>query len=113
MAYEIRNESRDAFSFYFGVEFNFSIGELSLAAGATESHVLSRTFKDAWRELEIRLSSDEEVLMHAVGLETVSGSEGGLEGTFQQLAVLFQRKITFLGHDTVKQTFTLEVLKKA
>lgn len=112
VAYEIRNESREPLSFCFGVEFNFSIGELSLKAGATESDVLCRTFEDAWRGLRVRLTSDSEVLMHAVPMETVSESEGGLEGTFQQLAVLLQRTMTLDPKTSGKQTLTLEVLKQ-
>ncbi len=113
VAYEIRNESRQRLSFCFGVEFNFSIGELSMALGVTESQVLSRTFKDAWRGLEIRLSTDSEALMHATPQETVSGSESGLESTYQQLAVLFQKEMTIDPKNSAKQTFTLEVSKSA
>lgn len=112
VSYEIKNESRQELSFCFGVEFNFSIGELSLAEGTTDPVFLSRTFKDAWRGLEIRLSSDREALMHALPMETVSESEGGMEGTFQQLSVLLQKDLILAPNARAAQVFTLEVLQK-
>ncbi len=107
--YCITNEGEETLSATFGVEFNFSIGEESLANGFSQSAVRERIFHDAWRGIVIRLRSEPEALMIAAPIETVSESEGGIEGNYQQTAVLFQRKLALSPGEDAVHTFQLEV----
>ncbi len=109
MEYRFTNEGSEALSAAFGVEFNFSIGEESLASGVSEEGVFERVFHDSWRGVEVVLRSKPEVSMAAVPLETVSESEGGIEGNYQQTAVLFQRALDIVPGGSVHHTFELEV----
>jgi hypothetical protein len=109
VAYEIRNEGFTRCEAAFGVELNLSIGEPSVGSGCFEPSVRERSFRDSWRALEIRLRSEPEASMIAVPLETVSESEGGLEGTYQQLAVLFQRKLVIAPGQAKEHLFELDV----
>ncbi len=107
--YRITNEGEETISAVFGVELNFSIGEESLANGFSQSVVRERVFHDAWRGIKIRLRCEPEASMIAVPIETVSESEGGIEGNYQQTAVLFQRKLTLFPGEKTAHTFELEV----
>ena len=107
--YRIKNEGEVTLLTVFGVEFNFSIGEESLAGGFSQSVLRERIFHDSWRGIEIRLRCEPEVSMIAAPIETVSESEGGIEGNYQQTAVLFQRKLMLSPGEEAAHTFELEV----
>ncbi len=107
--YALRNMDRRPMLFHFAVEFNFSIGEDTASKGICERQVRERVFHDAWRGLKIRLAIDAEAQLLSAGVETVSGSEGGLERTYQGLAVLLQRPLALAPGETKRLTFGLEI----
>ena len=107
--YALTNRGRDEVRFTFGVEFNFSIGAREVENALEAPDVNEWTFEDAWRGLQIRLSSDRAASLLATPVETVSESESGLERTYQQLAVLFQTDWILSPGETREQTLTLEV----
>jgi alpha-amylase len=90
--YELTNESRSKLSFVMGIEFNFSIGDESARRGVNEKGIREWVFHDAWRGIQIRLTTEDEIQLIAAPVETVSESELGLERTYQELGVLAQRK---------------------
>lgn len=106
--YTLKNEGRHDLEASFGTEFNFSIGASELHGGLDVRGVTQRTFKDSWRGLELRLSSDVEGGLLATPVETVSESEGGMEKTYQQLAVLFQRPLRLAPGESVSWALSLE-----
>ena len=109
VAYTLRNESQAPLNFFWGVEFNFSIGDSYAAKGVSEKNVKDWVFNDEWRAIKIRVRTGEEEgwgLLTAP-IETVSESEAGLEKTFQELGVLFQRRVLLKAFET--REYRLEV----
>ena len=109
VGYRITNEGDMALSAAFGVELNFSIGEESLGDGISRSGVREHIFRDSWRGMEIGLRCEPEASMDAAPIATVSESEGGIEGNYQQTAVLFQQDLTLEPGASALHTFELEV----
>ncbi len=107
--YRITNEGSQPLSSAFGVEFNFSIGEETLEGGISEKNVRERVFRDSWRGVEILVSSEPAVSMIAVPIETVSESEGGIEGNYQQTAALFQRPLSLAPGESALHSFHVKV----
>jgi len=107
--YLITNESEKTLSAVLGVEFNFSIGEESLGSGISRNGVNEHIFHDSWRGIVIRLRCEPGASMDAVPIATVSESEGGIEGNYQQTAVLFQRDLKLEPGASVTHIFELEV----
>ncbi len=107
--YTLKNHSSKNLRFVFGVEFNFSIGDLSAMKGFSKRKGRTWTFNDSWRGIELKLSSDAEADLLGTAVETVSGSEAGLEKTYQQLGVLLQKEMHLKGKETKEQLIELEV----
>ena len=107
--YFFKNPGHVPFRFIFASEFNFSIGTPDTAQGHEEKNVTSRVFQDSWRSLRIRLDSSSPGGLLATPVETVSESEGGLERTYQQLAVLFQKELFLEPGQTLSLTLGLTV----
>lgn len=106
--YELRNEGDRPFAAVLGVEFNFSIGRDSYGADRAEP-VSETVLRDAWHGVEIRLSSEPASTVIASPIETVSESEAGMEGTYQQTALLLQRGLSIGPGQTERHSFRLEV----
>ncbi len=109
VTYTLRNGSAASLEFTWGVEFNFSIGDPYAAKGISEKNVKDWVFNDQWRGIKIRVRAgdDEGWRLLTAPVETISESEAGLEKTFQELGVLFQRRIS-LGAFEAKE-YRLEV----
>ncbi|MBI3253035.1 MAG: DUF1926 domain-containing protein [Candidatus Omnitrophica bacterium] len=109
VTYRIRNEGRENVRFVFAPEFNFSIGETAAAKGLSEKDVREWTLHDSWRQIPIRIQSAAPAHLLAAAVETVSGSEGGMEKNFQELGVLLQRPLLLKPKQTGIETFELTV----
>lgn len=96
VSYTLRNDSFVTLDLFWGVEFNFSIGDSYAAKGISEKNVKEWVFNDQWRGIKIRIraTDDESWQLLTAPIETVSESEAGLEKTFQQLGALFQRRVS-------------------
>ena len=106
--YTFHNPGETPLSFVFAPEFNFSIGAPEAAEAIEVAAVKRWVFKDNWRGIEVRLDSQAPCRLIATPVETVSGSESGLERTYQQLAVLFQKALTVPAGEFETMTFGLE-----
>jgi len=107
--YSVENLSEEQVSAFFGVEFNFSIGELSAMRGTCERRVRNWLLRDSWRGIKLRLASDGDWTLLTAPVETVSESESGLEKTFQELAILLQKEVRLRSRETREWTLDLEV----
>jgi alpha-amylase len=107
--YTLKNLSRTTANFVFGIEFNFSIGAKESDKTLEVKNVNQRTFEDVWQGLEIHLETDRASTLLAAPVETISESESGLEKTYQQLAVLFQKDWKLKRGESKEQTICLEV----
>ena len=118
VSYCLRNEGVGArhaapLRFIFGVEFNFSIGDDKAAKGLSEKEVSGWTFEDSWRGLGIRLGLSTPMSLLTAAVETVSGSESGLERTYQGLGALFQCPLDLAPSEESRFRLTLEVVGNA
>lgn len=109
----LHNLSERPLSCTHGVEFNFSIGVPELTEGLSLDGVLGQSFRCAWTGIDLTLATDHPSGLLACPIETVSESESGMEGTFQQLSVLLQRPIELKPGRSLEQRFTLEVSKRS
>ncbi len=107
--YLLKNLSSAALEFVFGVEFNFSIGENHAMKGISQQKVKEWIFNDAWRGIALKLTAGEETSLLACPVETVSESESGLERTYQELAVLSQRRVHIKPKETKEHILELGV----
>ena len=107
--YELKNPGENALDFVLGVEFNFSIGLSRASQGFSEKETKEKIFYDNWRGIEIRIAADSPVNFLAHPVETVSGSESGLERTYQQLGILIQKNIHIQPNESKRVTVELEV----
>ncbi|MEI8345572.1 MAG: alpha-amylase/4-alpha-glucanotransferase domain-containing protein, partial [Candidatus Omnitrophota bacterium] len=107
--YRLTNSGKLPLRFTVGIELNFSIGETQAAKGLDCAQVRRWIFKDSWRGLEIVLTSDFAARLMTAAIETVSGSEMGLEKTYQQLAVLLQKEIVLEPGQTKSYRVGLEI----
>ena len=107
--YAIKNGSAEDLNFVFGIEFNFSIGETHAMKGLSEKGVKEWILNDSWRGVAIKLNNHSETNLLTAPVETVSESESGLEKTYQELAVLFQRQMTIKPGETKEHVLDLSV----
>ena len=107
VGYRLSNESVSHAELTVGVEFNFSIGDSYAAKGLSEKEVRDWVFKDQWRGIQIRIRLDEPWSLLTAPVETVSESESGLEKTYQELGVLFQK--TFFLESGETREYRVEV----
>ncbi len=103
--YRLRNPGSEPLRFVFGVEWNFSMGVPDSVPGARD--VREHVFRDAWRGVNVTLSGSETFSLMAAPVETVSGSEAGLERTYQGLGVLAQSVLEIGPGGEAARTFTL------
>ncbi len=109
VGYALKNLDRRTVNFTLGIEFNFSIGAREAERALEEGNVNQWTFEDAWRGLQIHLEIDRVATLLATPVETISGSESGLERTYQQLAVLFQTDWSLGRGESKELTMRLDV----
>lgn len=107
--YTLSNPGPKPLAFTLGVEFNFSIGEEEARQGIERAAVGEWVLRDSWRNVRIRLASSSPADLVACGVETVSGSESGLERTYQQLGVLLQRPVELAAGAQTRFTLRLTV----
>ena len=107
VTYRFYNPGKTLLRFVFAPEFNFSIGDRQALEGIDVSLVKQHLFSDSWRGIQILFESDNAGRLLTAPVETVSGSEGGLEKTCQQLAVLFQKGLAI--GPAACQTLTLKL----
>ena len=108
--YYLTNKDSARAHFVFGIEFNFSIKEDYIGTGVYHEGVEEWVLNDAWRSVSIKLTSDEKAVFVAAPIETISGSEGGLERTHQGVGVLLQRSFDLAPNETKEAIVTLEVI---
>jgi len=94
VAYKLRNKSASQAKLWFGVEFNMSLRDPYYAEGGELLNIDQLRIEDEWFHsiIEYNLTKNANVWFYPV--ETVSGSEGGFERTYQQICVLFHWPIT-------------------
>ena len=107
--YLITNESVFELKCVFGVEFNFSIGQVQAMKGLYEKSIKEWIFSDSWRGIGIKLQSKEAMDLIAAPVETISESESGLERTYQELGVLLQRNLILKPKETQEEMLELRV----
>lgn len=107
--YAITNESAKALDGAFGIEFNFSIGETNARTGLHEKKVKEWIFNDSWRGIWIELRLNGEMDLITAPVETISESESGLERTYQELGVLFQKRFSLKPKETMEEVLELKV----
>ncbi len=91
--YTLKNTTARLLETVLGIEFNFSIGDNFAMKGVTSLPVRDWVLKDDWRNIAIKLRMSQPFSFLAAPIETVSGSEAGLEKTYQELGVLLQKKV--------------------
>jgi alpha-amylase len=109
VCYHLKNLSGEFLNFTFGVEFNFSIGQKSPPKIFSEKKSTRWVFEDSWRGIEIRLEADTLMDLVTIPIETVSGSEGGLERTYQGLGILLQKGLRLGPRQTRQFVVNLQV----
>ncbi|MBI4432760.1 MAG: DUF1926 domain-containing protein [Candidatus Omnitrophica bacterium] len=107
--YQITNLSQKEIRFVWGVEFNFSIGEAEAMKGLSLQDISEHVFLDSWRGISIGMRWDGQADLLAAPIETVSGSEGGMERTVQQLAVLRQERVSLKPGEAFARSIWLDV----
>lgn len=107
--YAITNHSVKEIHCAFGIEFNFSIGETNAMKGLHEKSIKQWIFNDSWRGIWIELHSKEAMDLITAPVETISESEAGLERTYQELGVLFQKNIVLKPKETREEILELRV----
>lgn len=107
--YVIQNAGRREASFTFGCEFNFSIGQMLQNGGFLREGVMGWLFHDSWRGIPVALSVSQASGLLAAPVETVSESEGGLEKTYQQLAVMMQKSFVLRPGEAAEYQISLKV----
>ncbi len=107
--YRVENTGHETLRFVFATEFNFSIGDNAspkrIRAGQTSGWI----FEDAWRGIEVRLFADRTFEPLSVPIETVSGSESGLERNYQGTSVLLQRPVRLAPKQSAVFSIVLEI----
>ncbi|MCG3175500.1 MAG: Alpha-amylase 1 [Candidatus Omnitrophica bacterium] len=92
----------------FGLELNFSIGWPS--QGKIKDYgVRTKTLSDPWSGLDLTIGSEDPFDLIAVPVETVSGSEAGLDSTYQGMALLVQTRLQLDPQRDEVRTFDLTV----
>ncbi len=108
--YRIQNPTREPLHFVWVVEFNFSIWDEMAVAGLERAGVHEWVLSDAWFGTRVRIHSRSAATMLAASVETVSGSESGLERTYQELGILWQIPMRIKAGGVVEESVTLGVL---
>jgi alpha-amylase len=92
--YRFRNLSAGEIRFRFGTEFNFSLYSSSVHEPKEAPENTEWALEDDWFGITVRFAFTRPVGLWHFPLMTVSGSEGGLEKTYQGVSLLFHRYIT-------------------
>lgn len=99
-------------SVILGLEMNFSIGWP--AQGKIKDYgIRQKTLIDPWSGLTLTIASEEPFDLIAVPVETISGSEAGLDSTYQGLALLLQTRLQLDPARDEKRTFDLTVSERS
>ncbi len=108
--YRLVNGDVERLSLWFGVEFNLSVYDTAFATRGSKEKLNIIEVNDEWHHLKIVYDFSKETDLMYFPVETVSGSEGGLEKTYQELTLLFNWKIE-LGKDALWEiNFTQEIV---
>lgn len=87
--YEIRNMSEESLGINFGVEFNLALKEPQFNAPGKIEGINRIELNDAWRNLNLDFKINPKGAIWYFPIETISGSESGIERTYQGLSLLF------------------------
>ena len=93
MNYSITNIGGEKLALHFGVEINLSIYDSAFAARGSKEKFKRVELNDEWHHLKIVYDFSKETGLWHFPIETVSGSEAGLEKTYQELTLLFHWKM--------------------
>ncbi|MBI3990727.1 MAG: DUF1926 domain-containing protein [Candidatus Omnitrophica bacterium] len=89
--YHIENSLSRRPKIRFGVEFNLSLHSPSFQEMAQAKEDVKWILDDDWFGIRIQFTFSQPVMMWHFPIMTVSGSEGGLEKTYQGISLLFHK----------------------
>jgi len=92
--YEIENKAKTPMPLWFGFELNLAVKDAQFNREGQIHGVEKIEIDDNWSGLKIIFKVNKEALVWHFPVETVSGSESGLERTYQGIALLFHWKFT-------------------
>ncbi|MDP3143531.1 MAG: DUF1926 domain-containing protein, partial [Candidatus Omnitrophota bacterium] len=81
-----KNKTLDAI---FGVEFNLSVFDADLASKKEINALNNVEINDSWHNLKLNFSFGGKTNLWVFPVETISGSESGIEKTYQELCCFF------------------------
>jgi len=102
--FDLENTSRKAVKFLFGIEFNWSVEDKNFMRPKRKIKTKNVIIKDRYRNLKIKHSFNTPMGLWSFPVYTLSESEMGICKSFQELSLLFQRKVALRSG----QKFSLE-----
>ncbi len=87
--YEIKNMSEKSLSINFGVEFNVALKEPQFNTPGKIEAINRIELNDSWHNLNLGCEMSPKGAIWYFPIETISGSESGIERTYQGLSLLF------------------------
>ena len=107
--YEIQNKAPVGIPIWFGFEFNFSVKDAQYNKEGEIHGVNKIEIDDNWSGTKLLLNVDKQAMVWHFPVETVSGSETGLERTYQCAAFLFHWKFKLEPETKWKVSFNVMV----
>jgi hypothetical protein len=92
-SFDLENISAHAVKLVFGVEFNWSIEDDSFMKTRNKRRVRSLTLTDKYRGVKIGHFFEEPVSLWSFPVYTLNESERGIGRNFQEVALLFHKKV--------------------
>ncbi|MBM3253746.1 MAG: DUF1926 domain-containing protein, partial [Candidatus Omnitrophica bacterium] len=107
--YAVQNLSRMCLRINFGVEFNLSLKEPQFNGIGEIENINKIELNDVWHNLNVNYELTPKCSIWYFPIETISGSESGIERTYQGLCLLFLWHIELAGSEKdsfdIKATF--------
>ena len=97
--YTVRNKSTRNLNNLFGIEFNLSVYDNNLSKASGEIKGDSLKINDIWNNISLEFAFTSTTRVFHFPVETIFGSETGIERTYQELCLLFGWQIDIAPRD--------------
>ena len=107
--YTLRNLSKDRFSSFFAVEFNWSFMNKLFLKNRIYKNVETFPIRDEWTGIGLKYFFSDKVTLWTMPVYSINETDGGLAKTYQYLNMVAQKEIKLEPDESVSFNFLIKV----
>ncbi|MBN1353720.1 MAG: DUF1926 domain-containing protein [Candidatus Omnitrophica bacterium] len=107
--FDLENNASRRIEFLFGIELNWSLEDNAFMRNKIKNDISKITIRDKFCGLRIEHSFDKPMNMWSFPLYTINESEKGLGRSFQEISLLFHKRLSLEEKERFSQTVNIKI----